>query len=114
MSTRTIETGNLGFPRIGLHRELKFALERFWSGEWNAAQLEAAARNVRGERWQMQLAAGIHHIPSNEFSLYDHVLDTAVLASAIPARYRDEADATGLAAYFAMARGTRGLPAMEM
>jgi 5-methyltetrahydropteroyltriglutamate--homocysteine methyltransferase len=114
MSTRTIETGNLGFPRIGLHRELKFALERFWSGEWNAGQLEAAARKVRAERWHMQAAAGIRHIPSNDFSLYDHVLDTAVLAGAIPARYRDEADAAGLATYFAMARGSHSVPAMEM
>jgi cobalamin-independent synthase len=56
MSTRSIETGNLGFPRIGLHRELKFALERFWGGEWNAGQLETAGRRVRGERWQMQMA----------------------------------------------------------
>jgi 5-methyltetrahydropteroyltriglutamate--homocysteine methyltransferase len=114
MSTRSIETGNLGFPRIGLHRELKFALERFWAGEWNAGQLETAGRKVRGERWQMQAASGIHHIPSNDFSLYDHVLDTAVLAGAIPARYRDGADAAGLATYFAMARGSHSVPAMEM
>ena len=55
MSTRSIETGNLGFPRIGLHRELKFALERFWGGEWNAGQLERG-RRVGGERWQMQVS----------------------------------------------------------
>ena len=114
MSTRSIETGNLGFPRIGLHRELKFALERFWAGEWNAGQLETAGRKVRGERWQLQAASGIHHIPSNDFSLYDHVLDTAVLAGAIPTRYRDGADAAGLATYFAMARGSHSVPAMEM
>jgi 5-methyltetrahydropteroyltriglutamate--homocysteine methyltransferase len=114
MSTRSIETGNLGFPRIGLHRELKFALERFWAGEWNAGQLETVGRKVRGERWQMQAAAGIHHIPSNDFSLYDHVLDMAVLVGAIPARYREGADAAGLATYFAMARGSHSVPAMEM
>jgi 5-methyltetrahydropteroyltriglutamate--homocysteine methyltransferase len=114
MSTRSIETGNLGFPRIGLHRELKFALERFWAGEWNAGQLETVGRKVRGERWQNQAASGIHHIPSNDFSLYDHVLDTVVLAGAIPARYCNGADAAGLATYFAMARGSRSVPAMEI
>jgi 5-methyltetrahydropteroyltriglutamate--homocysteine methyltransferase len=114
MSTRGPETGNLGFPRIGTHRELKFALERFWSGEWTAGQLEAAARAIRRDRWQMQAAAGIHNIPSDDFSLYDHVLDTAVLVGAIPARYRDRADTAGLATYFAMARGSQGVSAMEM
>ena len=87
MSTSGVETGNLGFPRIGPHRELKFALERFRSGEDSAEQLETAARDIRRARWQMQAAAGIHQIPSNDFSLHDHVLDTAVLVGAIPARY---------------------------
>jgi len=114
MSTRRIETGNLGFPRIGLHRELKVALERFWAGEWNAGDLQAAAKKLRAERWQMQAGAGIRHIPSNDFSLYDHVLDMAVLVGAIPARYRDGADAAELATYFAMARGSHSVPAMEM
>ena len=114
MSTGSIETGSLGFPRMGRHRELKFALERFWSGEWSAEQLAAAAREIRRNRWQMQAAAGIHNIPSNDFSLYDHVLDTAVLVGAIPARYRDRAATAGLATYFAMARGTHGVSAMEM
>ena len=77
------------------HRELKFALERFWSGEWSAEQLAAAAREIRRNRWQMQAAAGIHNIPSNDFSLYHHVLDTAVLVGAIPARYRDRAATAG-------------------
>ena len=114
MSTSSIETGSLGFPRMGRHRELKFAVERFWSGEWTADQLAAAAREIRRSRWQMQAAAGIHNIPSNDFSLYDHVLDTAVLVGAIPARYRERADTAALATYFAMARGTHAVSAMEM
>lgn len=114
MSMRSIQTGNLGFPRIGLHRELKFAVERFWSGEWGAEQLAAATREIRRSRWQMQGAAGIHNIPSNDFSLYDHVLDAAVLVGAIPGRYRDREDTAGLATYFAMARGSQGVSAMEM
>jgi 5-methyltetrahydropteroyltriglutamate--homocysteine methyltransferase len=109
-----IETANLGFPRIGLHRELKFALERFWSGEWTAGQLEAAAREIRQSNWQMQAAAGIRHIPSNDFSLYDHVLDTAVMTGAIPARYGAHSDRADLPTYFALARGSQRAPAMEM
>ena len=78
MKTNHIATANLGFPRIGLRRELKSASE---------AQLEAAAGDVRRARWELQSDAGIARIPSNDFSLYDHVLDTAVMTGAIPSRY---------------------------
>lgn len=107
-----IETGNLGFPRIGPHRELKFALERYWNGEWNRGQLDETARQIRHDNWQAQQAAGIGQIPSNDFSLYDHVLDAAVMTGAIPARYGTEK--AELDTYFAMARGSRTAPAMEM
>jgi 5-methyltetrahydropteroyltriglutamate--homocysteine methyltransferase len=86
MKTDRIATANLGFPRIGARRELKVGLERFWAGEWNESQLEGAAREVHRARWQLQSDAGIARIPSNDFSLYDHVLDTAVMTGAIPSR----------------------------
>src|SRR6185369_9026425 len=91
----------LGFPRIGRDRELKKALERHWST--GDAALHATARELRRRHWVAMKDAGIDHVPSNDFSLYDHVLDTAVLFGAIPARFRAIEDAT--ARYFAMARG---------
>src|SRR5690349_21552084 len=114
MNAHQIATANLGFPRIGRNRELKFALERFWAGEWSRAELDAAARNIRRTRWQMQAELGIDRIPSNDFSLYDHVLDAAVLVGATPVRYADSTNPDPLAAYFAMARGSKAAPAMEM
>jgi 5-methyltetrahydropteroyltriglutamate--homocysteine methyltransferase len=114
MSGQLIDTGNLGFPRIGLYRELKFALERFWSGEWTADQLEITAREIRRANWQLQATAGIRYIPSNDFSLYDHVLDAVVMTGAIPARYRNYSDRSELTTYFAMARGNQAVPPMEM
>jgi len=114
MSAHRIATANLGFPRIGLHRELKFALERFWAGEWTRVQLDAAARDLRRARWQMQMDAGIGRIPSNDFSLYDHVLDAAVMVGAVPARYADPAIPDPPGAYFAIARGSQEAPAIEM
>jgi 5-methyltetrahydropteroyltriglutamate--homocysteine methyltransferase len=92
----------LGFPRIGSDRELKKALES-WSHKSSAADLEATARALRHRHWTAMADAGIDHIPSNDFSLYDHVLDTAVMLGVIPARFRGIADPT--ARYFAMARG---------
>jgi len=109
---------NLGFPRIGARRELKRALESHWRGETDAAQLQATAAGLRARHWKLQREAGVDLPPSNDFSLYDHVLDTAFLFDAIPERYRALAGSDPLAAYFAMARGLQrpgiDLHALEM
>ena len=109
---------NLGFPRIGARRELKHALESYWRGDTDAAQLQATAAALRARHWQLQRDAGVDTPPSNDFSLYDQVLDTAVLFDAIPARYRTLAQRAPLDAYFAMARGLQrdelDLHALEM
>jgi 5-methyltetrahydropteroyltriglutamate--homocysteine methyltransferase len=98
-----------GFPRIGRERELKRATERHWAGEASRQELEEAARKIRRQGWELMRTAGIDLVPSNDFSLYDHVLDTTVLVGAVPEPYRGAEDP-----YFAMARGTDELPAMEM
>lgn len=95
-------------PRIGRHRELKFALEAFWSGKSSEAELLANARALRAANWTEQRDRGIIKIPSNDFSLYDHVLDTAVMVGAIPARYGWSGGDVTLQTYFAMARGREG------
>src|SRR6202046_4052793 len=93
---------NLGFPRVGLKRELKTATEAYWSGKQTEAQLQQTARDLRARHWKLQKDAGINHIPSNDFSFYDHVLDTILLTGAVPAAYGKNADQH---TYFAMARG---------
>ncbi len=103
-----IRTHNLGFPRIGAKRELKRALESFWSKKIDERQLHETAKAIRLENWRIQKAAGIDFIPSNDFSLYDQVLDTCALIGAIPQRFQWKGDAVDLAIYFAMARGVSG------
>jgi 5-methyltetrahydropteroyltriglutamate--homocysteine methyltransferase len=99
---------NLGFPRIGLNRELKVALERYWSADLTAGALLATARAIRKGNWAFQAGHGLDHVPCNDFSLYDHVLDMAVTVGAVPEPYRRlDREAAGLAVYFAMARGFR-------
>lgn len=93
----------LGYPRIGVARELKKALEGYWAGRLPAGGLEEAAAGLRARHWRTMKSKGLDHIPSNDFSLYDHVLDMAVCVGAIPSRYRAIADP--LSRYFAMARG---------
>ena len=105
------QTHNLGFPRIGAARELKFALEAHWRGEAGEAALEAVAAGLRERHWRLQAAAGLEAVPVGDFSLYDHVLDTSVLLGNLPARHRDT---SGLAGYFAAASAGPGGPALEM
>lgn len=114
------ESGNLGYPRIGARRELKRALEAYWKGNIEKSELLSRARELRLQNWETQKSAGITRIPSNDFSLYDHVLDMSLTVGAVPRRYEHLRDGDPLDLYFAMARGERGTPenpgsrAMEM
>ncbi|MGH7693277.1 MAG: 5-methyltetrahydropteroyltriglutamate--homocysteine S-methyltransferase, partial [Candidatus Dormibacteria bacterium] len=94
-----------GMPRIGPRRELKRALEAYWSGRVGAGELAEAGSSVRRANWEAMARHHIDLIPSNDFSLYDQVLDAAVLVGAVPPRYLPAAGAAGLDSYFAMARG---------
>jgi 5-methyltetrahydropteroyltriglutamate--homocysteine methyltransferase len=107
-----------GFPRIGPNRELKFATEGYWRGDTSAEQLAATASEIRRANWALMRDAGIDLIPSNDFSLYDQVLDAVALVGAVPARYGHGGGDVDLDTYFAMARGRQGegvdVTAMEM
>jgi 5-methyltetrahydropteroyltriglutamate--homocysteine methyltransferase len=106
-----METTVLGYPRIGAHRELKKATEAFWAGQGDAAELAATGAQLRRQTWETLREAGLSGIPSNTFSLFDHVLDTAVMVNAVPARF---AGLDGLDRYFAMARGADGVAPLEL
>ena len=100
-----VVAANLGFPRIGLKRELKKALESFWYGETTEAQLQETAKSLRAGNWKLQAEKGIDHIPSNDFTLYDQTLDTTAMVGAGPARYHWKGETVDATTYFAMARG---------
>lgn len=97
-------TSVTGFPRIGKLRELKFATESFFKNEITESDLLNTAHELKEGSWKKQSAEGIGFIPSNDFSFYDNVLDTAVLFNVIPSRYRN-LPVSELQRYFAMARG---------
>ncbi|HEV2597418.1 5-methyltetrahydropteroyltriglutamate--homocysteine S-methyltransferase [Sphingopyxis sp.] len=103
----TVSVATLGFPRIGLRRELKFALENYWAGKSPLAELQAAAAGLRALNWTRQKALGADILPSNDFSLYDHVLDTSALIGAVPPRYDWAGESVDPDLYFAMARGAQ-------
>jgi 5-methyltetrahydropteroyltriglutamate--homocysteine methyltransferase len=103
----------LGYPRIGPRRELKRAVERYWAGRLDAAELAEAGRELRERTWTELAGAGLTSVPGNTFSLYDQVLDTAVMVDAVPPRFR-RLGLTPLDTYFAMARGREDLAPLEM
>jgi 5-methyltetrahydropteroyltriglutamate--homocysteine methyltransferase len=95
---------NLGFPRIGAERELKFAQEKHWKGALPHAALEALGAELRRQNWRRQ--ASLDLVPVGDFSFYDHVLDTSFLLGNVPERARaGVGERPPLDAYFRVARG---------
>jgi len=78
---------NLGFPRIGSKRELKFSLEKYWRGELSQADFLAESKIRRQQNWQVQQEAGIELLPVGDFAHYDHVLNTTLLLGLAPERF---------------------------
>ncbi|KAM9989617.1 hypothetical protein ACTFIY_005647 [Dictyostelium cf. discoideum] len=106
-----VSSSNLGFPRMGENRELKKLVENYWQGKVEETQFQKELKEIRINHWKLQKEAGIEIIPSNDFSLYDQVLDHIHLFGAIPKRYTPvveseiEDGSNGLRTYFAMGRG---------
>ena len=101
----------VGFPRIGEQRELKKSLESYWSGKNTFNEVQKVASDLKKRHWSYQKDAGIEYISSNDFSLYDNMLDTSILFSVIPERFKGLKNEE---LYFAMARGNKEATACEM
>ncbi|MCQ0032177.1 5-methyltetrahydropteroyltriglutamate--homocysteine S-methyltransferase [Burkholderia glumae] len=102
-----VTTHNLGFPRIGAKRELKFALERYWKGESSRDELKALGAELRARHWHHQ--AGLDLVPVGDFAFYDQVLDMSFTLGNLPERVRDfHGDA--LDNSFRVARGRSAAP----
>lgn len=101
-SSLMVLTHNLGFPRIGAQRELKFALESYWKGASSRDELQALGARLRQRHWQQQ--AGLDLAPVGDFSFYDQVLDMSFTLGNLPERVRGfHGDV--LDNYFRVARG---------
>ncbi|MCL6487202.1 MAG: 5-methyltetrahydropteroyltriglutamate--homocysteine S-methyltransferase, partial [Janthinobacterium lividum] len=98
----TVTTHNLGYPRIGAKRELKFALEDYWKGQSTLEALQGQAAELRQRHWQDQNALDL--VPVGDFSLYDQVLDLSFTLGNLPQRVRGLHGAA-LDNYFRVARG---------
>ena len=97
----------IGFPRVGKLRELKFASEKYFRHEITKEELLKVAKDLRNEHFSFIKKQGIDYVPSNDFSFYDGVLDTAFLINAVPEEYK-KLNLDDLDTYFAVARGYQG------
>lgn len=104
----------LGFPRIGAHRELKFAQEAYWRGDISEAALREIGSDLRSQHWRLQQQAGLDFVTVGDFAWYDQVLSTLHLFGALPSRFSFQAQHMSLNDYFTAARGNAQHVAMEM
>jgi 5-methyltetrahydropteroyltriglutamate--homocysteine methyltransferase len=111
-----MQTHVLGFPRIGVQRELKKALESYWTGATSLQDLDATCDQLKRRHWQIQKDAGLSCVTTGDFSLYDQMLDVSFMLGAIPERFLENVPEGPRALYFQMARGDvrRNRAAMAM
>ena len=106
-----IRTTAFGYPKIGPNRELKKVVESYWAGEITKEQLYNEAEKIQIQRLTVLKNADLDLIPSNDFSLYDFILDISTMLGVVPKRFGESLD---LDTYFAMARGSKTAIACEM
>ncbi|MBS9443613.1 5-methyltetrahydropteroyltriglutamate--homocysteine S-methyltransferase [Photorhabdus heterorhabditis] len=101
----TIINHTLGFPRIGLKRELKKAQENYWAGKISQQELLETGRELRARHWEQQKQAGVDLVPVGDFAWYDHVLTTSLLLGNVPPRHQNPDGTINLDTLFRIARG---------
>lgn len=101
----TILNHTLGFPRVGLRRELKKAQESYWAGNSSQEELLAVGRELRARHWQQQKQAGVDLLPVGDFAWYDHVLTTSLMLGNVPARHQNKEGSVDLDTLFRLGRG---------
>ncbi|CAO95277.1 5-methyltetrahydropteroyltriglutamate--homocysteine S-methyltransferase [Erwinia tasmaniensis] len=101
----TILNHTLGFPRVGLQRELKKAQESYWAGNSTQEELLTVGRELRARHWQQQKDAGVNLLPVGDFAWYDHVLTTSLMLGNVPARHQNKDGSVDLDTLFRLGRG---------
>ncbi|XBC39772.1 MAG: 5-methyltetrahydropteroyltriglutamate--homocysteine S-methyltransferase [Buchnera aphidicola (Chaetogeoica yunlongensis)] len=96
----------LGFPRIGLFRELKIAQEKYWSKKISVEELLSVGTMLRRRHWQQQVESGINFVSVGDFAWYDHVLGMSLTLGNIPKRHRNSDNSVTLDTLFRIARGS--------
>ena len=99
----------IGYPRIGPNRELKWLLERRWSGRSDAQEFDARVAELRAKHVAEQ--RDLIGSAVDDFFLYDEALETAMMFGA---GRRIAPEANAFVRLTALARGTADHEAWEM
>ena len=100
-----IRIHTLGYPRVGLQRELKVALEKHWKGEIDATALQEVGKSLRTRHWAEQRDAGLDFVTVGDFAYYDHIANHIQWLGCEPVRFGFNGHETELERYFTLARG---------
>jgi 5-methyltetrahydropteroyltriglutamate--homocysteine methyltransferase len=104
----------IGYPYIGDDREWKKALEAFWRQERTEEDFQATLKSIRLSRIEKQLQSGIDMVTVGDFTLYDRMLDTALMFGLVPKRFNWQGGRVDLHTYYSVARGNPSAVASEM
>ncbi|WP_324728134.1 5-methyltetrahydropteroyltriglutamate--homocysteine S-methyltransferase [Lysinibacillus fusiformis] len=104
----------IGYPYIGDDREWKKALEAFWREERTEEDFQAILKSIRLSRIEKQLQSGIDMVTVGDFTLYDRMLDTALMFGLVPKRFNWQGGRVDLHTYYSVARGNHSAVASEM
>jgi 5-methyltetrahydropteroyltriglutamate--homocysteine methyltransferase len=102
----------IGYPRIGPKRELKWALERAWSGRLDREGFDARVAELRAAHLteQRELTGSA----ADDCFLYDAVLETAMMLGIATPWAAEQLTSDPFTALTALARGTPAHEAWEM
>jgi len=110
----TVKSSNLGYPRLGEHREWKKLLESYWKGDVTEKEFHVTSKEIRLTNLKKQIDAGIDIVPVADNSNYDHVLDTSVAFNIVPTRFGSYTKKLTLDQYYDIARGNKDNVAADM
>lgn len=100
-----VQSACIGFCRSSNNQKLSETVNDFISGKITEHELKVYCKNVRLENLKTQKDIGIDIIPSNDFAMYDHMLDATCLVGNIQRRYYWEGGKIPLEIYFSLANG---------
>ena len=108
----TVTAQLIGYPRIGPSRELKWALEKAWSGRLEPDAFAARVAELRQQHLDEQRELVGSAV--DDYFLYDAVLETALMFGVAPPWAAGDLRGNPFAALTAVARGTPEHEAWEM
>ncbi len=90
-----------GYPRLGRNREFKKAIEGYWNKSKSEKHMIDIILNLEKERISLY-EKNVDKVPIGEMTLYDNILDTALLLGVYKVKNLNE--------YFELCRGKDALP----